>query len=98
MYVTIFINKTAYKINYKTIFYRKKIKRIAVYRLFRTILTTLQSDFLTNILTTVGTNGGLTFLCNKSSQMTCLKNACFFTSSASLSLDPNLRSGFFRKS
>ena len=27
-----------------------------------------------------------------------LKKGCFFTSSASLSLDPNLRSGFLRSS
>lgn len=46
-------------------------------------------------LTTVGTKGGFTFLSNKSSQAISLKKACFFTSSASRSLDPSLLSGFF---
>lgn len=47
-------------------------------------------------LTIVGTNGGLTFLSSKSSHRMCLKNACFFTSSASRSDEPSLRSGFLR--
>ena len=47
-------------------------------------------------LTMVGTNGGLIFLNKRSSQIIDLKNACFFTSSASLSDDPRRLSGFFR--
>lgn len=47
------------------------------------------------ILTTVGTNGGLIRLSNKSSHAIFLKNACFLTSSASRSLEPKRRSGFF---
>lgn len=50
------------------------------------------------ILTTVGTNGGGILRCSNSSHWICLKNACFLTSSASLSLEPNLLSGLFRKS
>lgn len=42
-----------------------------------------------------GTKGGFTRLNSKSSHAMCLKNACFFTSSASFSLLPNLLSGFF---
>jgi len=49
-------------------------------------------------LTTVGTNGGLILRSKRSSQAMCLKNACFFTSSASRSLEPKRRSGFLRKS
>ena len=49
-------------------------------------------------LTMVGTNGGGTLLISKSSQLTFRKKACFFTSSASLSLAPNLLSGFFLSS
>lgn len=48
------------------------------------------------LLTIVGTNGGLTFLSSKSSQEIPLKKACFLTSSASLSDEPSLRSGFLR--
>ena len=47
------------------------------------------------ILTITGTNGGFTRLKSKSSQAICQKNACFLTSSASLSLLPNLLAGFF---
>ena len=48
------------------------------------------------MLTTVGTKGGLTFRNKRSSHDINLKNACFLTSSASLSLDPSLLSGFLR--
>lgn len=47
-------------------------------------------------LTIVGTNGGFTFLNNKSSHEMCRKNACFLTSSASRSDEPSRRSGFLR--
>lgn len=46
-------------------------------------------------LTIVGTNGGFTLRNNKSSNAMWRKNACFLTSSASRSDDPNRRSGFF---
>lgn len=50
------------------------------------------------VLTTVGTKGGFTLRSNKSSQAIWRKKACFLTSSASLSLEPKRRSGFFRNS
>ena len=49
-------------------------------------------------LTTVGTKGGLTRRSKSSSQCIVRKNACFLTSSASRSLEPRRRSGFFRRS
>lgn len=57
-------------------------------------IITNQFDF--KELTIVGTNGGFTFLNNKSSHEMCLKNACFLTSSASRSDEPSRRSGFLR--
>lgn len=58
-----------------------------------TIGSTIIND---KILTIVGTKGGGTFLFSRSSQFTFLKNACFFTSSASRSVAPSRRSGLFR--
>ena len=46
----------------------------------------------------VGTKGGGTLRMSRSSQLTFLKKACFFTSSASRSVAPRRRSGFLRNS
>lgn len=51
---------------------------------------------IVGILTMVGMNGGFTFRSNRSSHDVVLKNACFFTSSASRSDEPSRRSGFLR--
>lgn len=56
----------------------------------------LQSSLVIWELTTVGTKGGLKRRSRRSSQGMLRKNACFFTSSASRSLEPSRLSGFLR--
>lgn len=51
---------------------------------------------MSTLLTITGVKGGLILRDKRSPQLMCLKKACFFTSSASFSEDPSLRSGCFR--